>query len=165
MFPVFLVFCVYNVVAVRVIIVMYTGACFASRPFNLMRSRAQVPARRMKYVTVERFRRRKIVLAQTFPFVATLVQRRICSITIERSLFCECKEPPDFPRNLHVIDKGSRYINVSWTTSQDGNSPITQYIIEYKTDTGNLIDLNSQLLRNSVGRWENLLSHTRPITQ
>lgn len=52
-------------------------------------------------------------------------------------LFCKCKEPPDFPRNLHVIEKGSRYINISWTTSQDGNSPITQYIIEYKTDTGN----------------------------
>lgn len=47
------------------------------------------------------------------------------------------QEPPDFPRNLHVIEKGSRYINISWTTSQDGNSPITQYIIEYKTDTGN----------------------------
>lgn len=45
-------------------------------------------------------------------------------------------EPPDFPRSLRVVEKGSRYINISWMTSQDGNSPITQYIIEYKTDTG-----------------------------
>jgi len=45
-------------------------------------------------------------------------------------------EPPDFPRNLHVIEKGSRHINLGWTTSQDGNSPITQYIIEYKTESG-----------------------------
>ncbi|XP_043281864.1 Down syndrome cell adhesion molecule-like protein Dscam2 isoform X2 [Venturia canescens] len=44
------------------------------------------------------------------------------------------QEPPDFPRNIHVIAKGSRYIILGWTTSQDGNSPITQYIIEYKTD-------------------------------
>ncbi|KAG5318479.1 DSCL protein, partial [Acromyrmex heyeri] len=41
----------------------------------------------------------------------------------------------DFPRNLHVIEKGSRHINLGWTTSQDGNSPITQYIIEYKTES------------------------------
>ncbi|KZC04295.1 Down syndrome cell adhesion molecule-like protein Dscam2, partial [Dufourea novaeangliae] len=46
------------------------------------------------------------------------------------------QEPPDLPRNLRVIEKGSRYINISWKTSQDGNSPITQYIVEYKTDTG-----------------------------
>ncbi|XP_017890990.1 Down syndrome cell adhesion molecule-like protein Dscam2 isoform X2 [Ceratina calcarata] len=54
----------------------------------------------------------------------------------EMTIHLYIQEPPDFPRNLHVIEKGSRYINISWTTSQDGNSPITQYIIEYKTDTG-----------------------------
>ncbi|XP_076675907.1 cell adhesion molecule Dscam2 isoform X2 [Andrena cerasifolii] len=53
----------------------------------------------------------------------------------EMAIHLYIQEPPDFPRNLHVIEKGSRYINISWTTSQDGNSPITQYIIEYKTDT------------------------------
>lgn len=50
-------------------------------------------------------------------------------------------EPPDFPRNLHVIEKGSRHINLGWTTSQDGNSPITQYIIEYKTESGKCIHI------------------------
>ncbi|KAK9303509.1 hypothetical protein QLX08_004819 [Tetragonisca angustula] len=57
----------------------------------------------------------------------------------EMTIHLYIQEPPDFPRNLHVIDKGSRYINISWTTSQDGNSPITQYIIEYKTDTAHAI--------------------------
>ncbi|XP_078048429.1 cell adhesion molecule Dscam2 [Augochlora pura] len=45
------------------------------------------------------------------------------------------QEPPDFPRSLRVVEKGSRYINISWMTSQDGNSPITQYIIQYKTES------------------------------
>ncbi|XP_076619182.1 cell adhesion molecule Dscam2 isoform X3 [Colletes latitarsis] len=53
----------------------------------------------------------------------------------EMTIHLYIQEPPDFPRNLHVIEKSSRYINISWTTSQDGNSPITQYIVEYKTDT------------------------------
>ncbi|XP_060818286.1 cell adhesion molecule Dscam2-like isoform X2 [Bombus pascuorum] len=57
----------------------------------------------------------------------------------EMTIHLYIQEPPDFPRNLHVIEKGSRYINISWTTSQDGNSPITQYIIEYKTDTAHAI--------------------------
>ncbi|XP_066598053.1 cell adhesion molecule Dscam2-like isoform X1 [Prorops nasuta] len=53
----------------------------------------------------------------------------------ETTIHLYIQEPPDFPRDLHVIEKGSRYINIGWTTSQDGNSPITQYIIEYKTDS------------------------------
>jgi hypothetical protein len=48
-------------------------------------------------------------------------------------------EPPDFPRNLRVVEKGSRFIKLGWITSQDGNSPITQYIIEYKTEAGKRI--------------------------
>lgn len=46
-------------------------------------------------------------------------------------------EPPDFPRNIEVLKRESRYIKLGWTSSQDGNSPITKYIIEYKTDSGN----------------------------
>ncbi|XP_018307184.1 Down syndrome cell adhesion molecule-like protein Dscam2 isoform X1 [Mycetomoellerius zeteki] len=53
----------------------------------------------------------------------------------EMTIHLYIQEPPDFPRNLHVIEKGSRHINLGWTTSQDGNSPITQYIIEYKTES------------------------------
>lgn len=40
-----------------------------------------------------------------------------------------------------MIEKGSRHINLGWTTSQDGNSPITQYIIEYKTESGKCIHI------------------------
>ncbi|XP_031846326.1 cell adhesion molecule Dscam2 isoform X2 [Nomia melanderi] len=53
----------------------------------------------------------------------------------EMTIHLYIQEPPDFPRSLRVVEKGSRYINISWMTSQDGNSPITQYIVEYKTDT------------------------------
>ncbi|GLG93649.1 Down syndrome cell adhesion molecule-like protein Dscam2 [Gryllus bimaculatus] len=44
-------------------------------------------------------------------------------------------KPPDFPRNLHVIEKGSRFVKLGWILSQDGNSPITHYTVEYKTDS------------------------------
>ncbi|XP_076282094.1 cell adhesion molecule Dscam2 isoform X2 [Lasioglossum baleicum] len=53
----------------------------------------------------------------------------------EMTIHLYIQEPPDFPRSLRVVEKGSRYINISWMTSQDGNSPITQYIIQYKTES------------------------------
>ncbi|XP_044016307.1 Down syndrome cell adhesion molecule-like protein Dscam2 isoform X2 [Aphidius gifuensis] len=53
----------------------------------------------------------------------------------EMTMHLYIQEPPDFPRNIHVLEKESRYIKLGWTSSQDGNSPITQYIIEYKTDS------------------------------
>ncbi|XP_043471448.1 Down syndrome cell adhesion molecule-like protein Dscam2 isoform X2 [Leptopilina heterotoma] len=53
----------------------------------------------------------------------------------EMTMHLYIQEPPDFPKNLRVIDKGSRFIKLGWTTSQDGNSPITKYIIEYKIET------------------------------
>ncbi|XP_044591619.1 Down syndrome cell adhesion molecule-like protein Dscam2 isoform X3 [Cotesia glomerata] len=53
----------------------------------------------------------------------------------EMTMHLYIQEPPDFPRNIHVLEKGSRHIKLGWTSSQDGNSPITQYIIEYKTDS------------------------------
>lgn len=45
------------------------------------------------------------------------------------------QEPPDFPRNVHVIEKGSRFVTLGWVLSQDGNSPITQCIVEHKAET------------------------------
>ncbi|XP_031783300.1 Down syndrome cell adhesion molecule-like protein Dscam2 isoform X4 [Nasonia vitripennis] len=53
----------------------------------------------------------------------------------EMTIHLYIQEPPDFPRNLRVKEKGSRYIKLGWSSSQDGNSPITQYIIEYKTES------------------------------
>uniref|UniRef100_A0ABD2XLN9 Down syndrome cell adhesion molecule-like protein Dscam2 n=1 Tax=Trichogramma kaykai TaxID=54128 RepID=A0ABD2XLN9_9HYME len=53
----------------------------------------------------------------------------------EMTIHLYIQEPPDFPRNLRVLEKGSRFIKLGWLTSQDGNSPITQYIVEYKTES------------------------------
>ncbi|XP_069192476.1 cell adhesion molecule Dscam2 isoform X3 [Procambarus clarkii] len=41
------------------------------------------------------------------------------------------QEPPDLPRSLHVIDKGSRHVRLAWEVPQDGNSPITKYTLRY----------------------------------
>lgn len=49
-----------------------------------------------------------------------------------------------------MIEKGSRHINLGWTTSQDGNSPITQYIIEYKTESGEHVERIYCLLRFNI---------------
>ncbi|XP_071439149.1 cell adhesion molecule Dscam2-like [Hetaerina americana] len=50
----------------------------------------------------------------------------------ESSIQLYIQEPPDFPRNLRVIERGSRSVKLEWILSQDGNSPITQYTVEYK---------------------------------
>ncbi|KAG7198492.1 hypothetical protein KM043_005868 [Ampulex compressa] len=47
------------------------------------------------------------------------------------------QEPPNFPRNLHVAEQGSRSILLAWSSpseqdSQQGSSPITNYIVQYK---------------------------------
>ncbi|XP_015190720.1 PREDICTED: Down syndrome cell adhesion molecule-like protein Dscam2 isoform X7 [Polistes dominula] len=48
------------------------------------------------------------------------------------------QEPPNFPRNVHVAEKGSRSILVAWSSPQSdqdashASSPITNYIVQYK---------------------------------
>ncbi|ODN00362.1 Down syndrome cell adhesion molecule-like protein Dscam2 [Orchesella cincta] len=42
------------------------------------------------------------------------------------------QEPPDVPRNLHVIAKGSRLIRLGWILTQNGNSPLKQFIVQHK---------------------------------
>jgi hypothetical protein len=52
------------------------------------------------------------------------------------------QEPPDFPRNLHVAEQGSRSIRLAWSSpATDRNpshasSPITKYIVQYKEAQG-----------------------------
>ncbi|XP_035702855.1 Down syndrome cell adhesion molecule-like protein Dscam2 isoform X2 [Folsomia candida] len=46
------------------------------------------------------------------------------------------QEPPPSVRNLHVISKGSRFVRVGWQLTQDGNSPIIQFIIKYRLQSG-----------------------------
>ncbi|KAG8238283.1 hypothetical protein J437_LFUL018191, partial [Ladona fulva] len=57
----------------------------------------------------------------------------------ETSIQLYIQEPPDFPRNLRVIERGSRFVKLEWVLSQDGNSPITKYTVEYKTSSGEQI--------------------------
>ncbi|XP_044744906.1 Down syndrome cell adhesion molecule-like protein Dscam2 isoform X2 [Coccinella septempunctata] len=42
------------------------------------------------------------------------------------------QEIPEAPRNVRVTDQLSRSIGISWTQPYAGNSPITNYIIQYK---------------------------------
>ncbi|XP_014485965.1 PREDICTED: Down syndrome cell adhesion molecule-like protein Dscam2 isoform X3 [Dinoponera quadriceps] len=48
------------------------------------------------------------------------------------------QEPPDFPRNLHVAEQGSRSILLAWSSpasdrdASHASSPITNYIVQYK---------------------------------
>ncbi|XP_032663873.1 Down syndrome cell adhesion molecule-like protein Dscam2 isoform X3 [Odontomachus brunneus] len=48
------------------------------------------------------------------------------------------QEPPDFPRNLHVAEQGSRSILLAWSSpasdrdSSHTSSPIANYIVQYK---------------------------------
>ncbi|XP_049817554.1 Down syndrome cell adhesion molecule-like protein Dscam2 [Aethina tumida] len=42
------------------------------------------------------------------------------------------QEIPEPPRNVRVMDQQSRSIGISWTYPYAGNSPITNYIVQYK---------------------------------
>lgn len=52
------------------------------------------------------------------------------------------QEPPNFPRNLHVAEQGSRSLLLAWSSpssEQDpahASSPITKYIVQYKEAQG-----------------------------
>lgn len=56
------------------------------------------------------------------------------------------QEPPNFPRNLHVAEQGSRSLLLAWSSpssEQDpahASSPITKYIVQYKEAQGRLDD-------------------------
>lgn len=47
------------------------------------------------------------------------------------------QEIPEPPRNVRVMDQLSRSIGISWTQPYAGNSPITNYIVQYKPGSGN----------------------------
>ncbi|XP_025073056.1 Down syndrome cell adhesion molecule-like [Pogonomyrmex barbatus] len=75
------------------------------------------------------------------------------------------QEPPDFPRNLHVAEQGSRSILLAWsspTTDRDpshASSPITNYIVQYKEAQDVWHEHNTQKLvagDNTVARVSSL---------
>ncbi|PSN42210.1 hypothetical protein C0J52_11247 [Blattella germanica] len=53
------------------------------------------------------------------------------------------QEVPEMPKNIRVNDQQSRSLQLSWTQPYAGNSPITNYIIQYK--------LVSELLKPAEG--------------
>lgn len=64
------------------------------------------------------------------------------------------QEIPEPPRNVRVMDQLSRSIGISWTQPYSGNSPITNYIIQYKPASGNylsflndIVDSNKQTIK------------------
>ncbi|XP_031765665.1 cell adhesion molecule Dscam2 isoform X2 [Galleria mellonella] len=42
------------------------------------------------------------------------------------------QEVPELPKNIRIIDQQSRSIQISWTQPYAGNSPIINYIVQYK---------------------------------
>lgn len=68
------------------------------------------------------------------------------------------QEPPNFPRNLHVAELKSRSILLSWSSpssdsdSFNPDSPITNYIIQYKEADG-MLSIN--ILHNNNNKYIN----------
>lgn len=56
-------------------------------------------------------------------------------IWIIQILFC-IPEVPETPKNIRVVDQGSRSISLAWTQPYAGNSPIINYIVQSKLVSG-----------------------------
>ncbi|XP_070159734.1 cell adhesion molecule Dscam2 isoform X3 [Polyergus mexicanus] len=79
------------------------------------------------------------------------------------------QEPPDFPRNLHVAEQGSRSILLAWSSPASdrdlnhASAPITNYIVQYKETQDVWHEHNTQKLvagDNTVAR----VSPLKPAT-
>lgn len=46
------------------------------------------------------------------------------------------QEVPEMPKNIRIIDQQSRTIQISWTQPYAGNSPIINYIVQFKEASG-----------------------------
>ncbi|GAB1598659.1 Down syndrome cell adhesion molecule-like isoform X2, partial [Argonauta hians] len=44
-------------------------------------------------------------------------------------------EPPEPPINLKLKSRSSRSVNISWQEPYDGNSPITEYVLQFKNES------------------------------
>ena len=45
-------------------------------------------------------------------------------------------EEPEAPRNLRLVESGSRSVTLSWSAPYDGNAPIQNYLLTYKLAKG-----------------------------
>ncbi|XP_040566562.1 cell adhesion molecule Dscam1 isoform X3 [Lepeophtheirus salmonis] len=48
------------------------------------------------------------------------------------SIFLSVVESPEPPSSVHITELSSRSINLAWYPAYDGNSPVLQYIVQYK---------------------------------
>ena len=48
-------------------------------------------------------------------------------------------EPPSPPQYVQVDELSSRSLKLSWTPPEDGNSPLKQYILQFKRASGKRI--------------------------
>ncbi|XP_044594739.1 Down syndrome cell adhesion molecule-like protein Dscam2 [Cotesia glomerata] len=71
----------------------------------------------------------------------------------EHLIYLAVQERPDPPTALEVIEIGSRSIRLSWRKSFDGNSPIRNYIIQYRV-----------LNHGPVDDWEPSKTHNVTFT-
>lgn len=62
-------------------------------------------------------------------------------------------ERPDPPTALEVIEIGSRSIRLSWRRSFDGNSPIRNYVIQYRA-----------MIHGGVDEWDPSKTHNVTFT-
>ncbi|XP_052806024.1 LOW QUALITY PROTEIN: cell adhesion molecule DSCAM-like [Mya arenaria] len=51
------------------------------------------------------------------------------------TIYLTVLEPPDAPVNLTLVERGSRHVVLTWARPFDGNSAITEYIIEYQNNS------------------------------
>lgn len=63
----------------------------------------------------------------------------------EMNIQLTIQEIPESPKNVRVTEQLSRSIGLSWSQPYNGNSPISNYIIQYKLGLGNHTDLFSCL--------------------
>ncbi|GFO29921.1 Down syndrome cell adhesion molecule [Plakobranchus ocellatus] len=68
-------------------------------------------------------------------------------------------EPPEPPKDLKVVNVSSREADVTWKKPFDGNSPITNYTVQYKNAT----EIWQGVLPNISVKWDKLYATLTPL--
>ncbi|XP_049800134.1 Down syndrome cell adhesion molecule-like protein Dscam2 [Schistocerca nitens] len=68
------------------------------------------------------------------------------------------QEPPEVPAGLTVLAVSSRAANLTWQQPYDGNSPILEYIVQYKTGNGSWQQGVSQVSTPGGRTWASVTS-------
>ena len=92
--------------------------------------------------------KKRLTFAVVFVFSLFLINWKLDSFFIlikgyiYKNIVIQCiplclAEAPSLPRALHVSEKGSRSVVLSWSPPEDGNSPLTQYTLKYRLGESN----------------------------